>query len=67
MGPIGNDCNFKIFAPEKNLQIFAVALDFIAKEFMENTKKLLWIFGSAEHLYSCRLFQELWFKKKFKA
>ena len=31
---------------------------------MESTKKLLWIFGSAEHLYSCRLFQELWFQKK---
>ena len=31
---------------------------------MENTKKLLMIFGSAKHLYSCRLFQKLWFKKK---
>ena len=34
---------------------------------MESTKKLLWKFGSVEHLYSCRLFQELWFQKKFKA
>ena len=33
---------------------------------MEKTKKLFWIFTSAEHLYSFRLFQDLWFKKKIK-
>ena len=41
-----------------------MVLNFIAVEFYESTKNLLWIFGSAEHLYSCMLFLELWLQKK---
>ena len=61
MGPIGNDCDFKNFAEEKICKLFVVAIDFIALEFYRKLQKMLWIFGSTEHLYSCTLFQEMLF------
>ena len=54
----------KFLLQKKICRFFVVVLNFIAVEFYESTKNLLWIFGSAEHLYSCMLFLELWLQKK---